>query len=378
MRFTSQIAIASLAALVSSKAIKLEKRAPALDVKLSPQGNSVVKAVMTNTGASDINLLNKGTFLDKAAVEKVTVSSDAGAVPFLGLRKRVSSTGLTADAFTPLAAGQTIEFDVDMATVHDLSSGGIFKVTSYGAIPYTEANSTDFAMGQALVYNSNQLEVTVDGKQASKVKRALPTLDKRTVVQSDCTGTKRTNTLSALSNCKQLATAASTAAKSGSASKFQEYFKSTSTSVRNTVSARLAAVATECGSSTSGKTTQYCTDVYSACDSNTLAYTIPSQNLVVNCNIYFSALPVLSNTCHAQDMTTTTIHEFTHAPGVYSPGTEDNGYGYAAATSLSSANAVLNADSYALYSNGVYNDDDDDAIVEHLLSYVVDTNGPSP
>ncbi|TLD28017.1 neutral protease [Venturia nashicola] len=370
MRFTSQIAIASLAALVSSKAIKLEKRAPALDVKLSPQGNSVVKAVMTNTGASDINLLNKGTFLDKAAVEKVAVSSDGksqffaisrlsfilvpGAVPFLGLRKRVSSTGLTADAFTPLAAGQTIEFDVDMATVHDLSSGGIFKVTSYGAIPYTEANSTDFTMGQALVYNSNQLEVTVDGKQASKVKRALPTLDKRTVVQSDCTGTKRTNTLSALSNCKQLATAASTAAKSGSASKFQEYFKSTSTSVRNTVSARLAAVATECGSSTSGKTTQYCTDVYSACDSNTLAYTIPSQNLVVNCNIYFSALPVLSNTCHAQDMTTTTIHEFTHAPGVYSPGTEDNGYGYAAATSLSSANAVLNADSYALYSNAIY------------------------
>jgi hypothetical protein len=36
----------------------------------------------------------------------------------------------------------------------------------------------------------------------------------------------------------------------------------------------------------------------------------------------------------------------------YSPGTEDNGYGYAAATSLSSSAAVLNADSYALYANG--------------------------
>lgn len=54
----------------------MEKRAPALDVKLSAQGNTLVKAVITNTGASDINLLNKGTFLDKAAVEKVTVSSD--------------------------------------------------------------------------------------------------------------------------------------------------------------------------------------------------------------------------------------------------------------------------------------------------------------
>jgi hypothetical protein len=36
----------------------------------------------------------------------------------------------------------------------------------------------------------------------------------------------------------------------------------------------------------------------------------------------------------------------------YSPGTGDNGYGYSAATSLTSAKAVLNADSYALYANG--------------------------
>lgn len=42
----------------------------------------------------------------------------------------------------------------------------------------------------------------------------------------------------------------------------------------------------------------------------------------------------------------------THAPGVYSPGTEDNGYGYDAATALSSSQAVNNADSYALYANG--------------------------
>jgi Deuterolysin metalloprotease (M35) family len=76
MRFASQFAIATLAALVSSKAIKLDKRAPALDVKLSAQGNTLVKAVVTNTGSSAVNLLNKGTFLDNAAVEKVTVSSD--------------------------------------------------------------------------------------------------------------------------------------------------------------------------------------------------------------------------------------------------------------------------------------------------------------
>ena len=85
-----------------------------------------------------------------------------------------------------------------------------------------------------------------------------------------------------------------------------------------------------------------------------LAYTLPSQNLVVNCPLYFSILPNLTGTCHAQDQTTTTLHEYTHAPGVYSPGTQDNGYGYQAATSLSSARAVLNADSYALYANAIY------------------------
>lgn len=74
--------------------------------------------------------------------------------------------------------------------------------------------------------------------------------------------------------------------------------------------------------------------------------------MIVNCPLYYSALPALSRTCHAQDQATTTLHEMTHAPGVYSPYAIDNGYGYTAATALTSARAVLNADSYALYANG--------------------------
>lgn len=41
-----------------------------------------------------------------------------------------------------------------------------------------------------------------------------------------------------------------------------------------------------------------------------------------------------------------------HAPAVYSPYCQDNAYGYAAAMRLTTAQAVLNADSYALYANG--------------------------
>jgi deuterolysin len=240
---------------------------------------------------------------------------------------------------------------VDMAAVHNLSDGGTFKVSSYGAIPYAPHGSTTLT-GQALAFSSNELEVTVDGAAAAQVPRAFKPLDKRTAVQGDCNATQKANTLSALQNCHRLASAASTAALSGSVEKFNEYFKSTSSSVRGIVAARLSAVAQECGSSTSGITTMYCTDVYGACDGNTLAYTSPSDNAVVNCPIYYNYLPVIATSCHAQDMATTTLHEFTHAPAVFSPGTDDNAYGYSAAAALSSAQAVLNADTYALYANG--------------------------
>jgi hypothetical protein len=79
---------------------------------------------------------------------------------------------------------------------------------------------------------------------------------------------------------------------------------------------------------------------------------VPSANFITYCPIFFSALPALTSSCHAQDQATTVLHESTHAPGVYSPGTQDNGYGYAAATALSANAALNNADSYALYANG--------------------------
>jgi deuterolysin len=81
-------------------------------------------------------------------------------------------------------------------------------------------------------------------------------------------------------------------------SRFKEYFKTTSSTTRGTVAARLKAVATECGSTTTGKTTYYCDDVYNGCESNVLAYTLPSENLVVSCPVYFDDLPVITRECH--------------------------------------------------------------------------------
>ena len=71
MRFW--VSLASVASICTASAI--HKHAHGLGVKLTSEGNTLVKAAITNTGQTALNLLNKGTFLDSAAIEKVTVHS---------------------------------------------------------------------------------------------------------------------------------------------------------------------------------------------------------------------------------------------------------------------------------------------------------------
>lgn len=249
------------------------------------------------------------------------------------------------DAFQTIAAGETVETSFDIAELHDLSAGGDFDLVSAGTLSYAEPGSTELA--GVVSYSSNTITSSVDGSAASKVRRAF--LERRSAVQSDCTGAKRTSTVNALANCRTLALAAQSAAGSNTA-KVNEYFKSTSSSTISTLQTVFSRVASECGSSTSGVSKTYCTDVYGACSSNVLAYTLPSGSYIVNCPLYFSALPALTKSCHAQDQATTTLHETTHLTQI--KGTDDLGYGYAAATRLSTSQALNNADSYALFANG--------------------------
>ncbi|KAF2475196.1 uncharacterized protein BDR25DRAFT_382046 [Lindgomyces ingoldianus] len=349
MKGFSQLSFAALAAYASATAIDVNKRETPLSVVLTASGNSEVKVAVTNNGDTTLNLLSKGTFLDEVnPVQKVQMYSAAGSteVPFEGIKIRLLTTGLSQDDFLTLAAGKTRELTVETAALHTLTDGGDFDVFAKGLLPYAEENSTDLVGNFA--YESNKLSMAIDGAIAATVAKAIT---KRTTVGSSCTGSKLSAVRTALSNCNKLATAASSAAKSGT--KLQTYFKSTSSSVSSEVSARLTAVASDCGGSGS-KTSTNCNDPYQGCSSNVLAYTVPSQNFITYCGIFFSELPALASTCHAQDQATTVLHEETHAPGVYSPGTDDLGYGYAAATRLSSSQALNNADSYALYANGTY------------------------
>ncbi|CZR62119.1 probable Neutral protease 2 homolog SNOG_10522 [Phialocephala subalpina] len=350
------LGLAALSAFGNAAVIENSKRALGLEVTLAPTENAAeVIATIKNVGAQDLNLLKAGTFLDSAPVQKLSVVDEANApVAFSGIFRSMQYSALAPDYFHFLAAGAEYTTTIEAAAVHDFVQSGTYSFAAEGAMPFAIGNSTELS-GEAVAFKSNTLTMAVDGAAAALVPKAIGmSLNERTVLQSGCSSSQSSSTRTALTNCASLARAASSAASSGSASKFSEYFKTTAASTRSTVAARLTAVANQCASTTSGATKYYCTDVYGYCDTNVLAYTIPSTNEIVNCPIYYTDLPALTSSCHAQDRATTTLHEMTHAPGTYSPGTADNAYGYSASVALSSARAVLNADSYALYANAIY------------------------
>ena len=255
------------------------------------------------------------------------------------------------DAFTTIGAGKSVDSTFDLAAVTDMKAGGNFEVITEGAFPVATAGTATLS-GAKIFYQSNKLSINVDATKVANVAPAIKIINKRTTV-SRCSGTELSALDRALSDAANLASAAANAALYGNAAKFNEYFRATDSQTRQTVSNRLAGVAAQARGTTGGGTTYYCDDVSNYCSPNVLAYTIPSQNIIANCKIYYSYLPHLTSTCHAQDQVTTSIHEFTHAPATYSPGTADNAYGYAASTALSTRLAVLNADTYALYSNAI-------------------------
>lgn len=143
----------------------------------------------------------------------LTIILDAE-VTFEGIKRRFRTEGLTSEALTSLAAGETFEDEFDIATTADLSTGGALTLRSNGVVPIV----VDGTVAGYLPYRSNDLKIDVDGAKASRVLKAIKPLDRRTV--ESCSNASRKSALDkALSNTVSLATAAANAALSGSASK---------------------------------------------------------------------------------------------------------------------------------------------------------------
>ncbi|KPM39605.1 Neutral protease 2 [Neonectria ditissima] len=345
MKLLAGLALASL--VVAAPAVY--RRAPTgLGVELQMQGNSKVKAIITNNGKNNLKVLKSGTFLDTSAVEKAQVFSTNGTVPFDGVRVAIHTDSLTETAFQRIPSGESIEVDFDIAELHDLSAGGKFGILSSGALSFAEENSTTLI--GSVPFHSNRLEADVDGVQAFAVKSAFR--KKRSIVQGDCTDSKLTATYAALGRCAGLAQAAQQAAQSGPDDKMIEYFKSATAETRNTVADVYSKIAAECGSTTSGIAKYYCTDVYGACSDGVLAYTVPGLSYMAYCDLFFTALQTETSTCHGQEQGTTVLHESTHLNQI--KGSSDyGGYGYDFLRSLSAEENINHADTYALFSNAI-------------------------
>lgn len=249
-----------------------------------------------------------------------------------------------------LGVGESTETTVDVASLYAIE-GGKYTISATDVVEYAEGNTTTIA--GVIPYESNKLEVEITADEISLHSNAVAPLDKRTVV-SQCSGSQSQDLRAALDYTVGLAGNSATAASSGSSSKFQEYFRTTASSTRSNVASRFRAISQEASSQTSGNTEYYCGDVLGACRQGVIAYTQPASNIIANCELFYS-LPAVSSGCGDQSQASTVLHEFTHAPGVFPPGTDDFAYGYSASTRLTAQQAVNNADNYALFADAIDN-----------------------
>ncbi|KAL2852091.1 Deuterolysin metalloprotease family-domain-containing protein [Aspergillus pseudoustus] len=347
MRLITPIALLALMQGISASPVDVKLNAPGLHVTLEQVDNTRIKAVVKNTGSEEVTFVHLNFFQDSSPVKKVSLFRDSDEIEFQGIKYTLKTTELTEEVLTSLAPGAEIEDIFDIASTSDLSDGGSITLRSQGSVPVV----TGTQITGSIPFDSNELTIAVDGAEAAKVAH-VGQLAARTRIAS-CSGSRSTSLQTALRNTVTLANNAANAALQGG-TRFTRFFKTDSSSTRNSVAARFRAIASEASSTSSGATTYYCQDPYGYCSSNVLAYALPASNIIANCDIYYSGLPAVTGSCYAQDQVGTTLHEFTHTPGVYSPGTQDYAYGYAASTALSASQALNNADSYALFANAVY------------------------
>jgi deuterolysin len=140
-----------------------------------------------------------------------------GEIQFEGIKKRVRTNALTDASLTSLKPGKSIQVQFDLATAHDLTTGGAFSALSVGQIPFAEQHSNKLA--GIVRYTSNNVTLNIDKHTASKLRSPKDRPRKsRTSQLSDC-GSNQDATNMALLQCNWLANAAGYQALNGDAGK---------------------------------------------------------------------------------------------------------------------------------------------------------------
>lgn len=341
------------AAGMASAAVMDKSASSPMSVSLTPMGNHMVKATITNTGNKALNVFNRGTLLDEnTPTDKLHISNKSKKAKFHGIYIKPDMKNIPEENFTPFAAGESKEIMINMAETYHFEETAAYDVVAKGAFHYAEAGSNKLAKGR-MAYAASPLNMHVDTAITSKIAKVVDArIAKRATTNKDCTADQKATVAKGYQGCYDQATAAANAALNGSASKFKEYFKSTAQKDRQYVHDRYTAVAKECKNSPGGVLDVYCVDHNNECRRGDFAYTYSSDDTVTWCSSYYSA-SLESSTCHADDKVGTTIHEFTHAADVFSPSTGDYAYGYDNCYALSYDEAIENADTYEYYANGM-------------------------
>ncbi|KAI1978653.1 hypothetical protein LOZ51_004535 [Ophidiomyces ophidiicola] len=355
MRFSSSlIALVAFLGQAFAHPSNLIQRDTGLEVKISRVGNTLVKATITNTAKHEISFVKINTPFGNGPVHKAQVMKNGVPVQFTGVCAYYNVNNLPPEAFQVLAAGASAEATFDVAETADLSAGGSYSIKSAGTISIVDRTSRTAGVTEAVEYSSNELTINVDGAEAAKVKSATEKLNKRTQLQPSCSSRDRRIMEAAIRLGGRYAQAAARAASSGSARKFQEYFKTTDSRTRQQVAQRFSSIARE-HTTSGGRTKYHCRDPIGFCLQNpgTIAYTHVFNNVVANCDRFYDNVPAVVNSGHDTDHGHVTVHEFAHASAVVNPHTRDHAYGYASSTRLSARLAFNNADNYALFATDV-------------------------
>ncbi|KAI5786970.1 neutral protease 2 [Peziza echinospora] len=354
--------LAGLLALVASviaSPVPVKRSESPLVVELAAGEGSVVQISVKNTGAKDLNILKLGSFLSNSPVEKVDIYHEGVKLDFKGIYLHHDLNNLDESAFTLLPSGETITTAVELAGLYDFPATGSYQISTRGALIYSDLSSGRVKsihedQTQVVAYESDNIDLNIDLEAVQKDGSFTEFLQRRVVLTS-CSASRKEVMSSILPTVVTIANQAAAAAEGGEyPAKFAEFFKTNSASTMKLVADRLKAVSKAAASINQGQVKYYCSDDFGYCEPNVIAWTQPSTNTVANCDYFYNNLRPLSRNCNAQDQATTIIHELTHAPGVYTPHTQDYAYGHDASTKLSQENAAQNADTYAIYAQHVY------------------------
>lgn len=136
--------------------------------------------------------------------------------------------------------------------------------------------------------------------------------------------------------------------------RFLEYFKENDEKRRNRVYKTLTSVLMESHKSPySGSVEILCEDRENHCndDDGRQAYACDNEEgKTVICNPAWD-LPTIALECREVDFGGMLLHELSHHKSALSPGTQDDGYGYARVRHMGRTDALYNADTYMYFAS---------------------------